>query len=70
MATIMPHSELLRRAVSYVNDTRNDNPEKSLAEILDEAAMRFNLSPLDGDYLQRLYSSGGAPARDTAHQSE
>ena len=60
MATILPHSELLRRAVSYVNDTRIDSPERKLASIIDEAAMRFNLSPLDGEALQRLFSSDTA----------
>ena len=70
MATILPHSELLRRAVSYVNDTRNDSPERKLASIIDEAAMRFNLSPLDGEALQRLFSSDAAPAaRETAQES-
>ena len=61
MAAIIPHSELLRRAVSYVNDTRQDSPDKPLAEILDEASMRFNLSPLDGEALQRLFSSETPP---------
>lgn len=59
MTTIMPHAELLRRALVYVNDTRKDHPEKPVRGILDEAAMRFNLSPLDGETLQRLFSSNG-----------
>lgn len=59
MTTIMPHGELLRRALVYVNDTRRDYPGKPVSEILDEAAMRFNLSPLDGETLQRLFNSNG-----------
>ena len=71
MATILPHSELLRRAVSYVNDTRTDSPERKLASIIDEAAMRFNLSPLDGEALQRLFSSDVAPAaREDAQEAK
>lgn len=64
MPTIMPQSELLRRAVSYVNDAKSDSPEKTLAAILDEAAMRFNLSPLDSAALERLFSdqADDAPA--------
>lgn len=53
----MPHGELVRRALVYVNDTRKDYPGKPVSEILDEAAMRFNLSPLDGEALQRLFRS-------------
>jgi hypothetical protein len=66
MSPIMPQSELLRRAVQYVNDARTDFPEKSLAAVIDEAAMRFNLSPLDGDALYRLFSS----AKDSASSAD
>ncbi len=57
MSTIMPPSELLRRAVSYVSDEQKENPEKKLSAILDDAAMRFNLSPLDAGALERLFAS-------------
>ena len=71
MATIIPHSELLRRAVAYVNDARNDNPKRKLSEILDEACMRFNLSPLDGEALYRLFSPEAAPrAQDPAQKAD
>lgn len=59
--TIMPQSELLRRAVSYVSETLRDCPGKKLPEIIDEASMRFNLSPLDGEALQRLFAPGAPP---------
>lgn len=55
MPTIMPQSELLRRALRYVNDTKQDYPNKTLPQILDEAAMRFNLSPVDAEALHRLF---------------
>ena len=57
-ATIMPSSELLRRAVVYIDEERRENPEKSLSQVIDEAGMRFNLSPLDSEALFRLFSSG------------
>ena len=56
MSTVMPHSELLRRAVEWINDTRRDNPEKPLEQLIDEAGMRFNLSPVDCDGLRRLFA--------------
>jgi hypothetical protein len=55
--SILSHSDLLRRAVAYVNDSRKDHPEKNLADIIDEAAMLHNLSPLDGEALQRLFTA-------------
>lgn len=56
MPTIMPQSELLRRAVTFVSETRQERPEQSMASIIDEASMRFNLSPLDGEALLRLFA--------------
>jgi hypothetical protein len=66
VVTIMPQSELLRRAVRYVNDEKTADPKKKLAAIIDDAAMRFNLSPLDGEALYRLFTSSG----DSAHQAD
>ena len=45
MATIMPASELVRRAAAWLAEQRALYPEKSLAALLDEAGMRFNLKP-------------------------
>lgn len=59
MATIIAQSELLRRAVAYVSDEQQCHPDKSLAALLDEAAMRFNLSPLDSECLCRLFAENG-----------
>ena len=54
MATIMPASELVRRAAAWLAEQRALYPEKSLAALLDEAGMRFNLNPLDAAALGRL----------------
>ena len=56
MATIMPQSELLRKAVKYVSDEQKDNPGKKLFAIIDDASMRFNLSPIDGEALRRIFT--------------
>ena len=55
MATIMPASELVRRAAAWLAEQRTLYPEKSLAALLDEAGMRFNLNPLDAAALGRLF---------------
>lgn len=56
MSTIMPQSALFKQAVAHVSDSRAENPSKPLAAVVDEAAMRFNLSPLDSAALMRLFS--------------
>jgi len=62
MNTIMPQSALLKKAVAFINETQAENPGKKLADIIDEAAMRFNLSPLDSEALIRLFT---VDARDS-----
>ncbi len=56
MSTIINHSELLKRAVAYVTETIKEQPQKDLQNILDEAGMRFNLSPIDSEALKRLFT--------------
>lgn len=60
MATIMPASELCRKAVAWIDETRREHPERPLARVVEEAAMRFNLGPKDVEFLQRLLKDPSA----------
>ncbi|MGE4553209.1 MAG: hypothetical protein AB7D57_08860 [Desulfovibrionaceae bacterium] len=60
MATIMPPSELCRKAVAWIDAARRDHPERPLARIVEEAAMRFNLGPKDVEFVNRLLKDPGA----------
>ena len=51
MPTIMPQSELVRKAIAYLNEEHKRAPRKSLSSLLDEAGMRFNLTPVDAEAL-------------------
>ena len=55
MTTIMPQGELVRKAAAYLAEHRALHPGKSLSTLLDEAGMRFNLTPLDAAALERLF---------------
>jgi hypothetical protein len=55
MSSILPSGELVRKAAAFVAATRKETPLRSLESILDEAGMRFNLTPLDGEALHRLF---------------
>lgn len=57
MTTIMPQSELLRRAAAYVAAELAERGRAGLSALLDDAAMRFNLTPLDQLSLERLFST-------------
>ena len=64
MATVMPHEELVRRALQYMSERRLACPGLSFDALLDEASVRFNLSPRDQEALERLFraEAGGAQA--------
>lgn len=55
MPTIIHHSELVRRALVYLDEERLRCPEKQVTLLLDEAGMRFNLSPAEAADLERLF---------------
>ena len=56
---IIPHGEALRRAVIWLAD----QPERN-AEIIEEAARRFDLSPTEEELLLHLFTSGQTKAED------
>lgn len=65
MSTIMPGSELVRRALVFLAEERCRSPQKSASALLDEAGMRFNLSPAEAAALERCFraSAGERNAR-------
>ena len=62
MATVMPHEELVRRALQYISERRQACPELSFDALLDDASLRFNLSPRDQEALERLFRADTAGA--------
>lgn len=53
MPTVMPNGELLRRAVQWISEARKCG-EANTSRLVEDASVRFNLSPLDQDNLIRL----------------
>ncbi len=51
--TIQPKGEDLRKAVKWVSGERKYNPEKELKALIEEACLKFDLSPMDADFLFR-----------------
>lgn len=52
-ANIEPGGEKIRKAVRWVCETVQNTPEKSRRAILREAEIRFDLSPLECEFLDR-----------------
>jgi hypothetical protein len=50
---IMPEGEELRRALRWLSERRQEDPKGPRAKLIDEAALRFDLSPVEVDFLIR-----------------
>jgi hypothetical protein len=58
MAAIMPEGEAIRKAVKWISDNLQDDPNKSVQKLINEAVMRFDLSPKDSVFLTDFYQKG------------
>ena len=54
MTTIMPKSEPIKKAVAWVSEQRQEQPQKSPREIAEEAILMFDLSPLEAEFLSKF----------------
>lgn len=43
----------IKQAVRWIDDRLTDDPAADRTKLVDEAAQRFDLSPLDADFLYR-----------------
>ena len=66
--TVITESELMKRALAWVFEARKENPDASLLKWVDEAGVRFNLSPLQGETLLRLLKESEDPATTRNHK--
>ncbi len=51
---IQPEGEDLRKAVKWISEERKYNPEAKPIKLVEEACLKFDLSPKDADYLTRF----------------
>lgn len=57
--TTMAGEAPIRQAVKWIDDQLQDNPQADRVKLLDEASRRFDLSPLDQDFLFRHIAERG-----------
>ena len=55
MATIQPKGEKIRKAVQWISAERLEDEGKSSFVLIQEAALRFNLSPKEEEFLISFY---------------
>jgi hypothetical protein len=56
MTTVIPQSELTKRAITWICEHYGamDNPV-TRRKAIEEAAVRFNLGPLEEEFLERFF---------------
>ena len=46
----------IKQAVKWIDEQLHDNPQADRTKLIDEAGRRFDLTPLDSDFLVRQLS--------------
>jgi len=54
MTTILPEGEEIRKAVKWISEMRQDEPETRIEKLIESASIKFDLSPLEADFLGRF----------------
>lgn len=56
MSTILPEGEAVRRAVKWISERLQEDPQQPVRQLVNEAITRFDLSPKDSQFLINFYS--------------
>lgn len=56
MHELLPDGEELRLAVKWISANLLENPDQRVQPLVQEAIFKFDLSPLDGEFLIGFYS--------------
>lgn len=54
MATIQPQGEDIRKAVKWISEERQAGTALDNSKLVEEAAVKFNLSPKDVEFLTKF----------------
>jgi len=55
MHDLLPDGDDIRRAVKWVSGHLQENPDQPVGPLVREAIFKFDLSPLDADFLIGFY---------------
>jgi len=57
MSSTMPEGAAIRKAVQWISKMRGEG-NTPLPHLIEQASVRFNLSPKDSDFLTRFFTAG------------
>jgi len=55
MATIQPKGEKIRQALKWISSERLEDENRSIPALIQDVALRFNLSPKEEEFLISFY---------------
>ena len=55
MTTVQPEGEDLRKAIKWISDERQYGEPQTLLKLIEAASLKFDLSPMDADYLVNFF---------------
>jgi hypothetical protein len=58
MTPIQPKGEKVRQAIRWISQERMESEKKSPMVLIQEAALKFNLSPKEEEFLRNFYQEG------------
>lgn len=60
MATIMPESENVQKAIKWISISLEENDKQSIPSLIDKAVFKFDLSPKDTEFLSKFFRERNA----------
>jgi hypothetical protein len=54
MGNVQPQGEALKKAIQWISEQRRKNPDASVVKLANDAALKFDLSPKDSEFLLRF----------------
>jgi len=58
MTTIIPEGEAIHKAVKWISGELEEDPSKPLQKLVNDAVLRFDLSPKEAEFLTKFYRKG------------
>lgn len=52
---IMPEGESIRKAVKWISEALKEAPGKNISSLIQQASLKFDLTPKDADFLISFY---------------
>jgi hypothetical protein len=55
MTTVMPEGKAVSRAVKWISGELQEDPNKSIQILINDAVLHFDLSPKEAEFLSEFY---------------